>query len=211
MIKAVITGDIVHSTDIPSTHKAHLLLALEEVKQDFQAICNLNFEIFRGDSFQFIVERPEWALCLAIAIRTKLKSQTPEGENAWDARISLGLGDVSYVGDNIVTSDGEAFHNSGRKFDSLGKTRLGFLSPWPEMNAEMDLTTAFVDDIVSNLTIKQAAVVYLQIVSPTTQKELAVRLGTTPQNINYFWTKARGSLIEAYLVRYKTLLLQYNT
>lgn len=91
-------------------------------------------EMYRGDSFQVVVDNPELALSVAIALRAKLKASTPDKSEVWDARLSLGIGDVSFASGNILTSDGEAFRLSGRAFDNIGKKRLCISTPWAELD-----------------------------------------------------------------------------
>ena len=37
--------------------------------------------MYRGDSFQVVVDKPEYALAIAIALRAKLKAETPDGQS----------------------------------------------------------------------------------------------------------------------------------
>lgn len=138
-IIGVITGDIVNSTSISSKWKDRILQSLETVKNDFST-ADMNYEMFRGDSFQVTVQSPTETLLVAIAIRIILISQTPDdSENKWDARVSVGIGDCNYKSSTIVTSDGEAFVLSGRGLDMLRKNRLSIKTTWPEVNNELEL------------------------------------------------------------------------
>lgn len=42
-----------------------------------------------------------------------------------------------FISDEIITSDGEAFLYSGRKFDKMGKQHLVVKTPWSEVNEEL--------------------------------------------------------------------------
>lgn len=121
MIKGVITGDLVNSTNIAVEWRQTVVDALNACVTDFSPLTPIKIEMYRGDSFQVVVDNPELSLTIAIAIRAKLRASTPEKKEIWDARISVGIGDVSFESDNIVTSDGEAFRLSGRAFDAMGK------------------------------------------------------------------------------------------
>lgn len=108
--KAVITGDIVRSEFIGLDKRGELLKALQQVCEELQKFSPMKMEIYRGDSFQIVMERPEVSLKVATLIRSYLISKTPQGEkNIWDARISIGIGEIDYVSTSIVVSDGEAF------------------------------------------------------------------------------------------------------
>lgn len=45
--------------------------------------------MYRGDSFQVVVDKAEQTLSVAIALRAKLRVSTPDGNDVWDARISM--------------------------------------------------------------------------------------------------------------------------
>lgn len=206
MIKAVITGDIVDSTLIPIECKPTVIEVLNTVIEDFSTSVKVNYEMFRGDSFQVVVDNKDSALPVAIAIRTALRAHTPEGQEPWDARIAIGIGEVSFQSSSIVTSDGEAFRFSGREFDNLGKRRLAIVTPWKDVNEELKLSTSFADDIISKWTVKQAEVIYARIFTNATQKELAEKLNMSIQNISKHLNLAKVNLVNSYIERFKELM-----
>ena len=104
MIKSVITGDLVNSTNIAAKWRQTVLDTLNVCAADFQPLTLCNLEMYRGDSFQIVVDKPDYALAVAIALRAKLKAMTPGRQQLWDARLSIGIGDISFESDNIVTS-----------------------------------------------------------------------------------------------------------
>lgn len=210
MIKGVITGDLVNSTNIAAEWRQAVVGALYKCAADFSPLTPINIEMYRGDSFQVVVGNPEYALTVAVAFRAKLRASTPEKKEMWGARVSVGIGDVSFESDNIVTSDGEAFRLSGRTLDTMGKKRLTISTPWCDFNKSIELVTRFADEVVSSWTAKQANVVYHSLMSPKTQKDMAVELGLSKQNFNSHWTSAKVQLILDYLEYYKTLIVKYN-
>lgn len=209
MIKGVLTGDLVNSTRISIEWRQAVVDALNECIADFSSLTPINIEMFRGDSFQVVVGNPELSLTVAVALRAKLRASTPEKEEIWDARISVGIGDVSFENDHIITSDGEAFWLSGRTFDAMGKRKLTITTPWAEFNSTLELITRFADDVVSSWTIKQAKVAYHSLLSPKTQKDMAADLGLTKQNFNSHWSSARIQLIQDYLEYNKSHISQF--
>ena len=60
--------------------------------------------MYRGDSFQVLVDNPEYVLAIGIALRAKLKAETPNKQNLWDARLSVGVGEISFESSNIAVS-----------------------------------------------------------------------------------------------------------
>lgn len=128
MIKGIITGDLVNSTNIAAEHWQTVIDSLNAVVKDFSQNTSMKFEMYRGNSFQVVVESAQLSIAIAIALRAKLKASTPDKLDGWDARVSVGIGEMSYESDNIVTSVGEAFRLSGRAFDNLGKKRLAIVT-----------------------------------------------------------------------------------
>lgn len=210
MIKSVITGDLVNSTDIAPEWRQSVMDALYATVTNFLAFTPVRIEIYRGDSFQILVDKPEYALAIAVALRAKLHASTPEKQDVWDARLSVGIGDVAFESDSIVTSDGEAFRLSGRALDSIGKKRLIVSSPWAEFNNAMELVTRFADEIITSWTVKQAMVVGHCLLCNKKQKDLAVELNMTLQNFNSHWNSAKTQLILDYIEYYKTSITKHT-
>ena len=57
-IKAIITGDIVRSEQIALDKRDLLIKVLRDIVEDLQKISPMKMEMFRGDSFQIVVECP---------------------------------------------------------------------------------------------------------------------------------------------------------
>ena len=210
MIKGVITGDLVKSTNIAAEWRQSIMDALNVCAADFATVTPVKIEMYRGDSFQVVVDRAEYSLAVAIALRAKLKAITPDGSSAWDARVSVGIGSISFESDNVLTSDGEAFRLSGRAFDTIGKRKLSISTPWSEMNHALDLVTKFADELISSWTIKHAKVVYHSILFLKSQKDMAEDLGMTRQNFNFHWGTSKTQLILDYIEYFKILLAEHN-
>ena len=90
MIKGVITGDLVNSTNIAVEWRQTVVDALNACVTDFSPLTPIKIEMYRGDSFQVVVDNPELSLTIAIAIRAKLRASTPEKKEIWDDTI-LGM------------------------------------------------------------------------------------------------------------------------
>lgn len=209
MIKGVITGDIVGSTSIKTEHRANLLNCLNTMREELQCVSPFKMELFRGDSFQLLIDDPAAALKVALLLRAGLIHRTPDKENGmWDARISLGIGQVQFIADSIVTSDGEAFQYSGRQLDTLNKMRqrIAIKTPWNDVNEELEVSTAFVDDIIKGWSSKQAGMIYLSLKTDMPKKNVAELIGTSVQNVRNVLSSAREPLIRKYIERYNTLI-----
>lgn len=211
-MKGVITADVVGSTQIKIEDRGTLPALLNELIREI-AQCRpelkLQVDIFRGDSFQVWVEKPECAPLVALLLRAGLRmSALRAGEQQLDARISVGIGDVAYRDATVSQSDGEAFVLSGRGFDQLGKQqRLMVQTPSETVNEELRVETAFVDDIVSNWSALHSKIMYQALLYETSQGELAEKNGTSQQNVRKRLEKAKVKLIRMYLDRVASLII----
>ncbi len=206
-IKGVITGDIIESSAIQMEYRDFLLESIRKIADELNVIEPLKIEFFRGDSFQMVINQPENAMQIAILLRAGLKSHTPkECKKTWDARLSLGVGTISYHADNIVLSDGEAFQYSGRELDEIGKRRLIVKTRWSDVNKELQVSTAFADDVVSSWSVSQSQASYQALLYNISQKEIAYKLQKSTQNISKLLGAAKVNLVQMYLDRYHNLI-----
>ena len=207
-MNGIITGDIIDSTSIPIEHRKDLLTAISVISEELQVFSPLKCEIYRGDSFQSVVNRPEMAMLIAILLRAGLKSRIPKGSKQnWDARIAVGIGEMEFISDSILVSDGEAFRLSGREFDELGKRNLAIRTRWDDANEELKISTAFADDIITNWTSSQSLVIYMSLAYQMTQKEIADKLGQSSQNISKLSNVAKEKLIRTYINRCTQIIM----
>lgn len=185
-----------------------LLDTIEEIVHELEVLSPLRLEFFRGDSFQIIVENPVETLKIAVLLRAGLKSRTPkESKQLWDARMALGVGNISFSSEKVVVSDGEAFHFSGWEYDELGKKKLSARTTWKEINDELKMSTAFADDIISGWSISQAQVLYLALINQKSyQKEIAIRLNKSTQNVSKLLRAGKEHLISLYLERFEQII-----
>lgn len=207
-MKGVITGDVVGSTKINDFGKLPKLI--NDLITEISLCCTkCKVEISRGDSFQVLVEDPKQALLVALLIRAGFrKSSIDLGNKDLDVRLSVGIGEVSYMDEKIGQSNGEAFILSGHGFDNLTKAqRLSVQTFSDSINSELKVETAFVDDIVSNWTHLHGEIMYQSLLTDATQCELAEKLGTSQQNICKRLCCAKEKLVRLYLNRFYSLIL----
>lgn len=207
-IIGVITGDIINSSSIEIDNRDTLL---KVIRSSFDVLKTkidkeLKYELYRGDSFQLITSRPESALKIAILIRANLIRSTPKDSQVWDARISIGIGTSSFNSDTPLVSDGIAFKLSGRELDEMKKSKLTITTMWECINKELQVSTKFADDIISNWTPLQAHLVYLSLINDETQKEIAKKEKKTPQAISKTLNMAKENLIKIYIERFENLI-----
>ena len=207
-MKGVITGDIVRSEQIAIDKRDLLLGVLRDIIKDLRNKSPMKMEIFRGDSFQIVLERPEAALEIATMIRAGLKASSPTG--VWDARLSIGIGTIDYQSDSIVTSDGEAFRLSGRGLDAMGKSRLAAKTCWEDVNEELDVMLAFVDDLITGWSVNQANAVYHSVALGLLQADIATQIEKSQQNVSKTLNSSKEWLLKLALNRFETIIKRHK-
>ena len=206
-IKGVITGDIIESSAIQIKYRDFLLKSIREIADELSVIEPLRIEMFRGDSFQAVIDSPENAMKIAVLLRAGLKGHTPkECKKPWDARLSIGVGTISYHADNTVLSDGEAFQYSGRTLDEMGKRRLVVKTRWADVNEELQVSGAFADEVISSWSVPQSQAAYQALLYNTSQKEIANKFQKSAQNISKLLGAAKVNLVQMYIDRYHKLI-----
>ncbi|MDE5791799.1 MAG: SatD family protein [Muribaculaceae bacterium] len=204
---AIITGDIIHSTQLTMEDRVYMIEQLEHLPQILNSVDKVTFEIFRGDSFQISISKARSALRCALATRAWLRSHRMESTNqVLDARIALGVGTLDYQSDSLSTSDGEAYRLSGRTLDNMTKSRLEVRTPWHDVNEELKLLTAFADDIVSSWSQNQSKIILMSLVENKSHVELSQELKISRQMVDKSLKASKEELIEAYIHRYEHLL-----
>lgn len=114
-MEAVVSGDIVDSSKLSTKDRKKL----EQFLWEEATRLNINdseFSVQRGDSFQFITPARD-AFEKSIRFRCALKNLFTE--HAADARIAIGLGEITVKGKTVASSDGTAFQRSGKTLDTL--------------------------------------------------------------------------------------------
>ncbi|WP_140486911.1 transcriptional regulator [Flavobacterium sp. GSA192] len=172
-MKAVITGDIMHSRKVLSS------VWLTDLKAVLKNYGNepKDWEIYRGDSFQLLVPAED-ALEIALLIKATIKQH-----KALDVRMAIGVGNVDYSADKITESNGTAFINSGECFEGLKKETLGIQTPWIEFNSTFEVILSFMLMIVDNWTSTSAEVIKKAFENPEiNQNQLATVLNKKSQS-----------------------------
>jgi len=204
-IHAVITGDIVNSTQLdPATEKT-LIKELGRILKPHI------FEFYRGDSFQVYIKEPAKSLRIALMCRTLAISLTASEEDLSlsDVRISIGIGRVVLPIKISGTAKGEAFLLSGRLFDELQKTsqRLAIVATHPMANIGMEVIAEYTDAVYRGMTGKQADAI-LGLLQGETQQNVALRLNKSKSTVSQLVNAARWTEIERLLQKYEALINQ---
>lgn len=159
---AVITGDIKKSTRLPAADLVRLPSVLKEIFNAFGKTPEpkgrlLKYSIFRGDSFQLVIE-PESVLEAMLFVRAGLRAAYPGSvAKAVDCRLAAAIGSIENLTDNITESTGEAFTLSGRLMEDIKKSFLmAIITPDPSATSELNTELALCDKLMSRWTYSQA-------------------------------------------------------
>ncbi|WP_434653631.1 hypothetical protein J3P96_23090 [Pseudomonas sp. R3-56] len=189
--EAVLTGDLIHSQSAENTfaYIARLEKTLEQLEKRYKA----KADVFRGDGFQLLLDRPEQAFHCAIALRAALVEASPEGER-WDARIAVGIGSA-----RKSQTYREAFILSGQGLDSMKKSTLAVFSTHQEFQERAGLVTEFVAAVLEGWTAVEAQTYALHLIEQTDQQTIAHMLGKSRVTVNKALQRAQARLLDKYL------------
>ncbi len=184
---AIITGDIINSRQ--TKNPPQWLTPLKKLLSSYGKTPK-TWEIFRGDSFQLEVKKPEDALFAAISIKACIKSiDMPE----LDVRVAIGIGAKTYNAPAITESNGEAFIFSGETFENLKKLRqnLAVKTRWEDFDAEMNLMIKLSLIAMDKWTSSSAEFVTISLKNKNlSQKELGDKIGITQSSVSERQTRA---------------------
>lgn len=163
---AVLTGDLVGSSQLPAAESRRALDLLGQAARDFgQAYpgsVSTPLDTFRHDSWQWLLDRPELALRAAIFLRACLKMESDPGAPL-DTRIAIGLGGAEEIDrERISNSRGPAFTASGKALDAIADERIALAAPDPGPDSLTALARGaapLLDAVVSDWTAAESRAV----------------------------------------------------
>ncbi len=168
MLKSVITGDIVASTDLSGSQRQelpdHIRKAYRRSGELFPEALPYDIDIFRGDSIQIYVEDPTVALPIAVQFRACMKFTA-----GVETRMALATDTVEFLKvTNISESDGKVFRRSGRALNELEDDHLICLAPVDvddQYQLSLDVIAVLIDHLATGWTQAQAQAIALMIES----------------------------------------------
>ena len=211
---AVVTGDVVGSSRLTTRQRRRLLAALQsgrgKLKKYFGDDLVGDVELFRGDSWQFVLSRPAPSARAALFYRASLRAEM--ALRSVDSRVAIGVGGISLLPKaTIAAGDGEAFGLSGEALDSMPRTtRMRFRGPavGEDLSASIDVSLQLIDALASRWTARQALAVSGALLG-WTQERIArawFREKVTQQAVAQHLGRAGWSAIQAALLRTESLL-----
>lgn len=201
-LKAILTCDIVNSTKLTPVKERKLVSAIKAIFEVEK------IEFFRGDSFQVYIKDPSTALQLSLASRlAALKLFKEQNVPVADVRISIGIGAVKLPIKQLTTAKGEAFIISGRTFDTIAKTnqRLAIGINNQLANEGLNIIADYIDDIFSNITGKQAEVLF-ELLMGKTQLAIAKKIKKTKSTVHQLTTAGQWYQIEKLIHQYNNII-----
>lgn len=172
---AVITGDIINSTE---TTSVNWLRALKSVLNQYGSSPE-KWEIYRGDSFQLRIPAKE-AILTAFHIKATIKQIKNK-----DVRMAIGTGTEDYVSEKISESNGTAYQNSGLCFESLQKKNLAIQSGNSDWDEPFNLMLELALFIANKWSSSQATIIKTVIENPhKNQNQLAELLNKSQSTIS---------------------------
>lgn len=206
-MKSVITGDIINSRNI--SVKPLFINSLQNILSDINEVYQAEnpFEIYRGDSFQSLYPKPTFSLRIALLIRSGLLKESPKSET-WDARISIGLGEVNFQDKDIKISNGDAFERSGITLDRMKNEDrfLSVISGDESFDKQLQTLNTLTDAIISRWSKKSAEVIYLTLLKDYTQEKIAQVLGISQSAVQQRLAAANSKAINAYIRYFENTL-----
>ncbi len=196
----VITGDIIGSSKLNALKRKKLQAKVDEFAKKITALLpDFKMEQFRGDSLQCILTKNKTA-----GLRTAVSLYCFLAADEFKIRQSVGIGDVSFTGANIVTSDGSAFRASGESIDELKKRRelISIAFANNEINEEWKVHSASLNFLLERLSSAQAEALYLQLQNAK-QEEIAKTLKISQPSVHQRLQAAGWTVISRILQRFE--------
>ena len=219
--KAVMTGEVIRlpSLPIPTQRVLPSLLseALDacELPSAHLTASLLGIQFFQTGRFQTVLDEPGSGLPVALHMIAWLAGH--KGGLPIHVRVAVGLGRIDFLDGKVNLFDrvsrrtfrggGTAFLQSDRLLEIMrtGDRRIGVLTPWQDVNAELKVACLFLDHHIKRWSTDQIATI-LSLLRGETQSVAAAAWGVTQSAVAQRFQRAGGKPIKAMLKRYKEII-----
>ena len=178
---AVLTGDLIGSRSLQGNNLTSCIKALNQTAIDLADITgnSLHFSRHRGDGWQVVITKPEFAPRAALAFRTSLKAL---GKN-FDSYIGIAEGIQSDpLPTDLNEAIGQVFVDSGFALDQIKQGKSDARMATSTRHHKMEALLLPLEFIFNGWTEKQAEAIYLNLVQKNySMNERASELGITRQ------------------------------
>lgn len=206
---SVITGDIIKSSKLSIEMHKKLVKVLrncsKEVSKVFTGALKYEPELFRGDSWQLLIQKPEKALSIALFYRAYLKANLMV--NKIDARMAISVGTVDYIESSAGV--GDAYKISGKALDKKGKPKIKFVSEVIKNPEVIDLIVYNSDFISSRWTRNQSKIILLAL-QKYDQNKIALKLKISQQAVSKQLDSTGWDIISNNIEFFTNALLRNN-
>jgi hypothetical protein len=199
----IITGDMVASAKFTPVKRKKLQNMLNAfIKKINGSYPDFKTEQFRGDSLQSVFTKNK-----SVALRTALSLYCFLAANNFKIRQSVGIGEISFKSDNIITSDGTAFRLSGENVDELKKRNELISIAFADkiFNEEWRVHNATLNFLLERLSNAQAEALYLQMQNAK-QEEIAKALHISQPSVHQRLQAAGWTVINKILQRFEAAI-----
>ncbi len=212
---AVISSDFINSSKYGENISRLALTTLKKeikiAKEQFPEAM-IKFSIYRGDSFQILIDKPEKALDIALQIKMAVnqvlvkKNVSKNVSPLADIRLSIGIGGA-FIKRKIEESTGEAFIYSGRELDIMKSkdSKTALTTSNQDINDEFKVHFKFLDIVSARWSVASAEVIYY-LLKGLKEQEIANVLGLSQAAINYRKKAAGWDAVKVLLHRYQQVI-----
>jgi hypothetical protein len=203
----VISGDVIDSSLLkpaPRKRLQHLLDSFFD--QAAKQWPDLQMQQYRGDSIQAVLTKNR-----VVALRLALLLQSYLAKENFKIRLSVGVGNISFKGKEVITSDGSAFQASGPGLDALAKSGevISIAGSNADFTNEWQVHSASLNYIIQDWSTQQAEAVFLQL-QDHTQQEIAKKLKIKQPSVHQRLQKAGWPVVQKILNRFESVILNLN-
>ncbi len=208
-LMGVVTADVVRSRFIKPQYYEAMLYTLEMTLSRLTEIVPMQYDIFRGDSFQCVCKRPADAVKVAVIISLALKTL----KSPIKVRQSIGVGEVTLLRGKVKSSIGEAFILSGEGLESMKGRFLTVSSNNFEFQERVELLTEFLDITLEKITRAQAEVLYEYMClsgsdESRSHDHIAKLTGKTRSNVTKLLNASYYRLMDKYILYFEGSLIK---
>lgn len=182
---AVLTGDLVKSTNLSADERETAMAALRDAYEDVAqwegGHERVSWDEFRGDGWQALLLQAAYSLRACLYLRASLRVHGRHLET----RISVGIGGTTLSPSGLSASSGTAFELSGRGLDGLRKRRYLTIAGEDMEISHVGALFGLCDHISQRWTPAQCRVLKPALaVEPMDQVSIAKSLGMSPASVS---------------------------
>jgi len=200
---SVISADVIGSSNLKPAARRKLQSALDNVFKHASAQWkDLRVQQYRGDSLQAV-----FTTSRAYSLRAGLLLHSGLLKENFRIRLSVGIGEISYKGRNIITSDGSAFQASGHYLDALIRSGdvISIAGNNDDFTAEWQVHSVSLNHVIQRWTRQQAEAIYLQL-QQYTQLSMARKLKIRQPSVHQRLQAAGWSVVHKILHRFESVV-----